>query len=125
MSGRARPGQVLTITSHANPRIKAIKALTQAKYRKESGQFLVEGLKLVTDALEKNWPVRTVIHQIDAMSQPAVANAAAMARARGADILAVSADILGKIARREKARWSSLRPSSAVWRSRERTGRAG
>ncbi len=101
MSDRARPGQVLTITSHANPRIKAIKALAQAKYRKETGQFLVEGLKLVTDALEKDWPVRTVIHQADAMSQPAVANAAATARARGADILAVSADILGKIARRD------------------------
>lgn len=101
MSERARPGQVLAITSHANPRIKAIKALAQAKYRKETGQFLVEGLKLVTDALEKNWPVRTIIHQADAMSQPAVANAAATARARGADILAVSADILGKIARRD------------------------
>ena len=35
------------------------------------------------------------------MSQPAVANAAATARARGADIVAVSADILGKIARRD------------------------
>ncbi len=96
-----RPGQVLTIASHANPRIKAIRALAQPKFRKETGQFIVEGLKLVTDALEEGWTVRAVIHQTSAIDQPAIANAAATARARGADILAVTGDILAKIARRD------------------------
>jgi TrmH family RNA methyltransferase len=101
MNRPPRPGQVLTITSHANPRIKAVRALAQAKYRKETGQFLVEGLKLVTDALAEGWTVRAVIHQADAIAQQAVAKTAAAARAKGADIFAVSSDILAKVARRD------------------------
>ena len=101
MSSGTRPGKVLSITSHANPRIKAARALAQAKYRREAGQFIAEGLKLVTDALAGNWEVRTLIHQADAIGQPAIAKTVATARARGADILSVTADILAKIARRD------------------------
>jgi RNA methyltransferase, TrmH family len=96
-----RPGKVLTIASHANPRIKAVRALAQAKTRRETGQFVVEGLKLITDALARDWPVAALIHQADAIEQPAIAKAAATARARGADIIGVTPDILAKIARRD------------------------
>lgn len=101
MSPTNRPGQVLSITSHANPRIKAIRALSLAKHRKESGQFLVEGLKLVTDALSEGWTIRALIHEAAAIEQPAIAKVAASARIAGADILSVSSDILGKITRRD------------------------
>lgn len=96
-----RPGKVLSIASHANPRIKSIRALAQVKQRRESGLFVAEGLKLVSDALQQNWPVRMFIHRTDAIDQPAIAAAAARSRARGADILAVSGEILAKITRRE------------------------
>jgi TrmH family RNA methyltransferase len=95
------PGKVLSISSHANPRIKAVRALLQPKHRRESGLFIAEGLKLVTDALSGGWRVEALIHQADAIEQPAVAKAAAAARAQGADILSVSADILAKISRRD------------------------
>ena len=101
MSVPVRPGKVFTITSHANPRIKSIRALSLAKHRKESGQFLVEGLKLVTDALAEGWTIRTLIHETSAIRQPAIAKVAAAARIAGADILSVSAEILGKITRRD------------------------
>lgn len=100
MSG-VRPGKVLEITSHGNPRIKAIRSLTQAKHRKETGLFIAEGLKLVTDALSQSWPIRAFVHEAKAIGEQPVANAAAAARAKGADVLAVSADILGKITRRD------------------------
>jgi len=115
-----RPGKVLTIASHANPRIKSIRALAQAKHRRETGEFIAEGLKLVTDALAKGWPVHAVIHQADAINQPAVAKAAAAARARGADILSVTPDILAKIARRDNPQTvigileQSLTPLAAI-----------
>ncbi len=98
---RIRPGEVLTITSLANPRIKDIRALALAKNRRDSGLFLGEGLKLVTDALEKGWPVRTLIHAAEVAAQPMVQKAAATARARGGDILVVSPAVLGKITRRD------------------------
>lgn len=96
-----RPGKVLSIESHSNPRIKAVRALTQAKNRRESGLFVAEGLKLVVDALDRNWSVRMVILRADAIDQPAIADTAARARTRGADILTVSDEILGKITRRD------------------------
>lgn len=95
------PGKVLPITSHSNARIKAVRALTQAKYRKESGQFLVEGLKLVTDALAEGWTVRSVVLEAGALDQPVIASAAAAARIAGADILSVSREILSKVTRRD------------------------
>lgn len=96
-----RPGQVLSIESHANPRIKAIKSLGQTKRRRESGLFIAEGLKLVTDALDRGWTLRTFVHRAEALSQQAIASAAARARARGADILSVPGDILAKVTRRD------------------------
>jgi TrmH family RNA methyltransferase len=96
-----RPGKVLAISSHANPRIKSVRALLQPKHRREAGLFIAEGLKLVTDALSRGWRLETFIHQADAIDRPAVAKTAAAARAQGADILKVSADILAKISRRD------------------------
>ncbi len=101
MSTRPPAGRVKTVTSLANPLVKEIRGLALPKNRKESGLFVGEGLKLVTDALERNWPVRTLVHSAKVADQPGVQRAAAMARARGADILAVSEAVLGKIARRD------------------------
>lgn len=99
----ARPpaGRVKTVTSLANPLVKEIRGLALSKNRKESGLFIAEGLKLATDALERNWPIRTLVYAAKASGQPPVDRAVATARARGADILAVSDAVLGKIARRD------------------------
>ena len=94
------PGKVLAVTSLANPRIKAISALALPKHRKESGLFLGEGLKLVADALDEDWPIDCVIYAERAAGQPMVQAVAARARGRGADILEVSEAVLGKITRR-------------------------
>jgi len=41
--------------------ISFLRALKQKKYRDESGQFLIEGVKLVTSALSAGFPVRNLI----------------------------------------------------------------
>ena len=53
---------VRRITSLANPLVKEIRGLTLAKNRKASGLFVAEGLKLVADALEYDWTIRTLVH---------------------------------------------------------------
>jgi len=101
MAARPPAGRVKTVTSLANPLVKEIRGLALPKNRKESGLFVAEGLKLVTDALERDWPIRTLVYSAKAADQPGIQRAAAMARGRGADILAVSEAVLGKIARRD------------------------
>jgi TrmH family RNA methyltransferase len=97
----AAPGSVKQISSLANPIIKDIRALAAKKHRDETGLFLGEGLKLVTDALEENWPVRTICFAGSMRDQPAVGKAAALVRARGGDVLEVTKPVLEKITRRE------------------------
>ncbi len=50
----------MIITSRSNERIKAARALQDAKTRKETGLHLIEGDKLVSDAVESGARVRTV-----------------------------------------------------------------
>ncbi len=100
-SGPAAPGAVKQITSLANPIVKDIRGLALAKNRKASGLFVAEGLKLVADAVEANWAIRTLVYASAAGSQPLVAKLAASTHAKGGDVLAVSEQVLAKISRRD------------------------
>lgn len=97
----AAPGAVKQITSLTNPIVKDIRGLALKKHRDETGLFLGEGLKLVTDALEENWPVHTICFAAAVRGQNAVAQAAAKVHARGGMVLDVSEQVLGKITRRD------------------------
>jgi TrmH family RNA methyltransferase len=51
------------ITSTQNPKIKLIRALQgRAKERRDAGGFLLEGVRLVEDALLADWPFRFVFY---------------------------------------------------------------
>ena len=50
------------ITSNHNPKIKLVRALlSRAKDRREAGAFVVEGVRLVEEAANSNWPMRFVL----------------------------------------------------------------
>ncbi|TGQ96114.1 RNA methyltransferase, partial [Mesorhizobium sp. M4B.F.Ca.ET.203.01.1.1] len=58
----ARPvGQVKEVTSLANPLVKDIKALALKKFRDQQNAFMAEGLKLVIDALDLGWSIKTLV----------------------------------------------------------------
>src|SRR4029079_6915456 len=69
--------------------------------RKASGRFVAEGLKLVADAVDAGWTIRTLVHSGNVADQPLVARLAATPRVRGGDVLSVSEAVLGKITRRD------------------------
>ena len=96
-----RPGQVREVTAVSNPVIKEIRALALKKNREESGRFLAEGLKLVTDALNGGWQVHVMVFARNMASSPAIQAAAARARAQGALILEASEKVLSTISRRD------------------------
>lgn len=116
--GARRVGQVKEITSLANPIIKDIKALTLKKARDETKSFMAEGLKLVIDALDLGWTIRTLVYSKAAKGKPMVEKVAARTIASGGLVLEVSEKVMSSITRREnpqmvagifEQRWTTLK----------------
>jgi TrmH family RNA methyltransferase len=89
------------ITSLANPTVKAVRALHMRKAREESGQFLAEGLKIVTEAVELGHAPRTLLYGAEAAAHPLLRQALKVTEAAGGEAIEVSRDILAKISRRD------------------------
>lgn len=96
-----RVGQVKEITSLANPIVKDIKALALKKFRDEQHAFMAEGLKLVIDALEGGWTIRTLIYSKAGRGNASVEKIASRTVALGGLVLEVSEKVLGAITRRD------------------------
>ncbi len=116
--GPRRVGQVKEVTSLANPIIKDIKALSQKKARDESRTFLAEGLKLVIDALDRGWTIRTLVYAKAGKGKPLVEKVAARTVAAGGLVLEVSEKVMSSITRRDnpqmvaavfEQRWTALK----------------
>ena len=102
MSGtRPRTGIVKQVTSLTNPLVKEIRALHQKKARDETGLFIAEGQKLVRDAVEKGWPVETLVYATAQIGDEAIGALAARTKAGGGTVLEVSGPVLEKITRRD------------------------
>jgi TrmH family RNA methyltransferase len=101
MTRPPRPGSVKTLTSTANPIVKAVRALHQRKSRAESGLFLAEGAKLVLDALSVGWVPQMIVALEPAGGEGGVAALAAKVRAAGGDVVWTNGAVMEKLARRE------------------------
>lgn len=99
--GPSRVGQVKEITSLSNPIIKDIRALSQKKTRDETGSFMAEGLKLVIDALDLGWTIRTLVYSKAVKGKPVVEQAAARTVAKGGLVLEVTEKVISAITRRD------------------------
>jgi TrmH family RNA methyltransferase len=113
-----RVGQVKEVTSLSNPIIKDIKALSNKKDRDETKSFMAEGLKLVIDALELGFEIRTLVYAKNVKDKPQVVQCATKTVARGGLVLEVSEKVLSSITRRDNPqmvvgiftqRWTNLR----------------
>lgn len=123
-----RVGQVKEVTSLTNPLVKDIRALAQKKYRDQQNAFMAEGLKLVIDALDLGWTIRTLVFAKSQRGSETVGKVAARTVAAGGLVLEVGEKVLGAITRRDnpqmvigifEQRWKRLaeiRPSgNDVW----------
>lgn len=99
--GARRVGQVKEVTSLSNPIVKDIKSLTNKKDREDTGTFLAEGLKLIIDAVELGWEIRTLVYAKAAKGKTLVEQVAAKTVARGGLVLEVSEKVLSSITRRD------------------------
>jgi len=89
------------VTSHTNPIVKAVKALHMRKAREESGQFLAEGLKIVTEAVELGHAPKILLYGRDAAEHPLLKQAVEATYDAKGLVLEVNREILEKIARRD------------------------
>jgi TrmH family RNA methyltransferase len=85
------------ITSLTNPAVKAARALHQRKEREETGLFLVEGLKSVTEGVRLGRAPRLLLYGEAAENHPLLREAAAVAT----ETALVSEAVLEKISRRD------------------------
>jgi RNA methyltransferase, TrmH family len=95
------PGRVKEVTSLSNPLVKDIKALALKKFRDQQNAFLAEGLKLVIDALDLGWSIKTLVFAKSAIGNPLVEKVAARTVAAGGLVLEVSEKVLAAITRRD------------------------
>ena len=116
--GSRRVGQVKEVTSLSNPIVKDIKALANKKDRDETKSFMAEGLKLVIDALELGFEIKTLVYAKNVKDKPQVVQCATKTVARGGLVLEVSEKVLASITRRDNPqmvvgifsqRWMNLR----------------
>lgn len=101
MNETRAPGKVKEVTSLANPLVKDIKALALKKFRDSQNAFMAEGLKLIIDALDLGWQIRTLVFAKAGRGNPVVEKVAARTVAAGGTVLEVSEKVLSAITRRD------------------------
>ena len=94
MNGRA-------VTSLTNPTVKAVRALHLRKERDETGLFVAEGLKIVTEAVELGAAPKILLFGREAQGHPLLARAIAATTAAGGEVIEVTPEILAKVSRRD------------------------
>lgn len=85
------------ITGFSNPTVKFIRSLREKKHRKTSGKFLVEGLRLLTDARKSGYLPEILILSTSREPHPLLEKLEIDLGQTGADVIETSPDILAKI----------------------------
>ncbi len=89
------------LTSRNNPLIKEFRALSQAKTRKHTGLFLVEGIHHVGAAVEADWDVDTILYAPDLLTSDYARDLLLAAAQKGIRCQSASADLLRALAGKE------------------------
>ncbi|MET4131415.1 TrmH family RNA methyltransferase [Porphyrobacter sp. MBR-155] len=91
------------ITGFSNPTVKYLRSLRDKKHRKRSGQFLVEGLRLLEDARSTGRLPTTLVMAEGRAAHELLARLEADVMAAGGEVIATSPDILSKITGKDNA----------------------
>lgn len=90
------------ITGFSNPTVKYLRSLRDKKHRKRSGQFLVEGLRLLEDARTSGRVPQTLV-MAEGREHPLLERLETDVMAAGGEVIATTPDILSKITGKENA----------------------
>lgn len=88
------------ITSNQNPKIKLVRALLgRSKERREAGAFVVEGVRLVEEAVQAKWPIRFILFN-EILSERGKSQVEGP-RSQGVDVEEVSASVMQALSETE------------------------
>lgn len=88
------------ISSRQNPRVKGLRSLRQRKVRRSEGRFLIEGIRVVEEALDCGAPVESVVYAPDLLVSERAR--ALVVRVPSAQRLALSGDVFATLSGRDK-----------------------
>ncbi|HEY8571276.1 RNA methyltransferase [Phenylobacterium sp.] len=89
------------VTSLTNPTVKAVRALHLRKERDETGLFVAEGLKNVTEGVETGHAPKILMYGREAADHPLLKAAVQATLAVRGEVIEVTPDILAKVSRRD------------------------
>jgi TrmH family RNA methyltransferase len=92
---------VRVVTSLSNPTVKAVRALHLRKEREESGLFVAEGLKNVTEGVELGHAPKILLFGREAGGHPLLKKAVQATLAARGEVIEVTQEILAKVSRRD------------------------
>ena len=111
----------MILTSSRNPRIKAIRALSQRKKRQETGLFFAEGIRLAGEAVQTGADIETLVVAPELLLSDFGRDVVDLAAADGVEILRVSADVFQTLSMKDgpqglgvvvRQRWTPLDETS-------------
>ena len=88
------------ITSFRNPKVKLLRSLRQRKYRQREGVFLIEGIRIVEEALDCGAPVETLVYAPELLVSERAQ--ALVDRVPVAQRLALAAGVFGSLSERDQ-----------------------
>ena len=91
------------ITGFSNPTVKYLRSLRDKKYRRREGRFLVEGLRLLTDARESGRLPEMLVMARGRDAHPLLAELERAVDAGGGEVIETTPDILSKITGKSNA----------------------
>lgn len=102
-----------TITSFSNDTVKRLRSLHDRKGRRAEGLFLVEGLRLVTEAVDAGRAPKVLLVSEEAAAHPLSVAAAAATRDAGGEVLTATREILAKVTGKDNP--GAVAAAFAVW----------
>jgi TrmH family RNA methyltransferase len=91
------------ITAFSNPLVKHARSLREKRHRRESGQFLAEGLRILTEARESGRLPRLLFFAGQSGAHPLVRALVDAVEERGGDAIETTPDILSKLSGKDNA----------------------
>ncbi|HIE29124.1 TPA: RNA methyltransferase [Candidatus Poribacteria bacterium] len=92
---------IIEITSLRNPKIKSVKALRHAKYRERQGKFLVEGIRLVKEAIDCNAPIKMLLFCPNKLKSQIGLGLVDIAAEKGIECVSVPARVFDSISEKD------------------------
>ena len=105
-----------TVTSLTNPTVKAVRALHMRKERDETGLFVAEGLKNVTEGIELGQAPKILLYGREGSDHPLLKKAMQATLAARGEVIEVTQEILAKVSRRDNPQ-AVVGVFTQVWRS--------